>query len=484
MRAEEILYNSSQKYGSSAAVIDGHGVVSYAQLLDRSETIARAISRADIPLGSVIGISIAEASDFLAGLFGILQARCVAIPIAPHLPDIERQRVLTDTQVSWMLFSEKSAPFAAHERELLVDDLSSLRLGRIRPSTSILAPCFSDAAVIRHTSGTTGRSKGVVLSHDGVRERTRACVTLLDAQRDDVVLAPLPLSYHFIASALSFLRAGAAIIDCASLTPSEMIAIGGRYNASMMYASPLQYELLSRAAAGRPLKSLRRAFSTSALLTPTTASLFASSFGIRLTQVYGIIEVGLPLWNTNPTDPPSLLGRCPLPYESKVVDECGTVVPRGEIGELVVRGPGLFSGYLNGENSGYLQARDAWFATGDLVAEDHQGAFSYKGRKKTVINCGGNKIFPEEVEFILRQACGVSEAKVFAEPHPLLGSLVVAEVVTTSGFAADISLWRDHCYRQLSGFKVPKEFRVVSSLPTTGSGKVRRHTLAAQEERA
>jgi long-chain acyl-CoA synthetase len=484
MRTEEILHISALQRGDAPAVIDIRGNTSYRELLRLSESIAHSLKNAQVPPNSLIGLSILNAREFLAALFGVMKAGCVAIPISPQLPAAEQQRVIAETGVSYSLTLSANADLLPHEVSPDFGDLVGLSLRKEPSVAGAIARHFSDAAVVRHTSGTTARSKGVVISHTGVLERTTLCMRLLDVTESDVVLAPLPLAYHFVASALSFLRAGATIIDCAGLSPLQTLELGARHNATMAYASPLQYELLSRTAHEYHLTTLRRAFSTSALLPATTARLFQARFGIRLTQVYGVIEVGLPLWNIDPADAPTLLGRCPAPYECAVVNDDGSAVPRGEIGELIVRGPGLFSGYLSGAGSERTVARDGWFHTGDLVSENDGGGIAYKGRKKSVINCAGNKIFPEEVEAVLRQAPDILNAHVFAEPHPLLGDIVVAEIVPTSNSEADQGSWRNRCYSQLSGFKVPKEFRVVSSLQMTGSGKIIRHTPELEEEAA
>jgi long-chain acyl-CoA synthetase len=298
---------------------------------------------------------------------------------------------------------------------------------------------------------------------------------------DDVILAPLPLSYHFVASALSCVQAGATILDCADLIAPEMLAFGATFGATMIYASPIQYELMARTDSSHPLTKLKRAISTSALLPKRTADSFFERFRVRLTQVYGIIEVGLPLWNELESIESTALGICKPPYEAIVVDEHGQRLPAGEIGELAIRGPGLFSGYLlenlsDSPEEGTAQSLDGrWFFTGDLVTKDELGVILYRGRKKSVINCGGNKIFPEEIEEVLRRSPDITAVRVSAEPHPLLGSLVIAEVVPVQTSTPSVEAWRALCYNELSGYKVPKEFRIVDSLPSTGSGKILRY---------
>jgi long-chain acyl-CoA synthetase len=500
VRAEYILERSAERWPHRAAVIDQRGSRSFEELYVASVEVSRAVYAAGVTPGSIIGISVFDACTFLATLFGVLRAGCVAIPIAPNLSDAEQTRVMTETNIGWLVLDSQTSnsegrAIRTHSTQVGSCDLFDSYPMAICRHNSYSNPhplrAFPDAAVIRHTSGTTAKSKGVVLSHRAVRERADTSQHLLGVTRDDVILAPLPLSYHFVASALSCVQAGATLLDCAELIAPEMLTFGATFGATMMYASPLQYELMIRSDYKPPLSRLRRAISTSALLPKRTADVFFQRFGIRLTQVYGIIEVGLPIWNELESIESTALGICKPPYEAIVVDECGHRVPTGEVGELAIRGPGLFSGYLLDRQSHEQKSANHdslggdWFLTGDLVAKDELGVILYRGRKKSVINCGGSKIFPEEIEEVLRRAPDIKAVRVSAEPHPLLGSLVIAEVVplyaattttaTTTAAATSVEAWRALCYRELSEYKVPKEFRIVESLPQTGSGKLLRH---------
>lgn len=495
-RVEHILFESAARWPTHSAVIDPTGSCTFEQLAKQASEIARTLQRVEVKPGSVVGISATQAQNFLAILFGTLLADCVAIPVAPHIPEAEQARLVRETGVEW-LFEET---VAGAEREqplangphfpggecvtLAVFDGVHLQLTRQNsPATSTVTKVFPDAAVIRHTSGTTARSKGVVLSHTAVRERVEASRELIDLRHNDVVLTPLSLSYHFIASALSCIKAGATILDCTQAIAPEMLALGARWGATIIYASPIQYELMSRTNDAQSLPTLRRAISTSALLPKRTAEAFLERFGVRLTQVYGIIEVGLPLWNDLESIESTALGICKGPYEAEVLDAEGHAVGMGEIGELAIRGPGLFSGYLMGGRGGCMPRQsetfvrnDQWFLTGDLVLRDELGVILYRGRKKSIINCGGNKIFPEEIEEVLRQSPEVVSVRVSAEPHPLLGSVVIAEIVVDASKQPSVESWRELCSKELSSYKIPKEFRVVESLPCTGSGKIVRYT--------
>lgn len=482
IRIEEIIERAAHAWPDKPAILDRHRVTTYEELASLAEGVRDTLCRYITP-GTIIGISLLDAREFLATLFGIVASRCVAIPISPVLPAAERERVISETGVAWLIENRRIQTGISSDISFEDPRLRDLALvSRDSKSTGSETSAFPDAAVLRHTSGTTAFSRGVVLTHQAVLDRTEVSGQLLRVSSEDKVLAPLPLPYHFVASALSFLRAGATIIDCASLSPAAILELGTEHGATMLYASPMQYELMARVPLPNALRTLRTAISTSSLLSQSIADRFQERFGVRLTQVYGVIEVGLPIWNVDPSAPPTALGRCASPYLAEVRDDSGHQVPSGVIGELFVRGPGLFAGYLTGEASGISVSPDSWFATGDLVTQDATGLLTFKGRRKSVINSGGNKIFPEEVEAVLRRAPDIRDVRVSAEPHPIIGCLVIAEVVVKEDVPHNIQGWRTLCYSELSGFKVPKEFRIVKELPQTGSGKLVRHSVQREQE--
>lgn len=481
-RAEEILSESARRWPERWAVTAQDGRVSYVQLDAAANDICDALTAAGVAQGSIIGISLEHGRYFLATLFGILRAQCVAIPIAPNLSASERARLIVEAGVNAIV---GEAHDSSPSDLIVIDDPyqmgASLVLEICHPRTTHLA-LFRDAAIIRYTSGTTGLSKGVVLSNQAVIERARISQQLLGVQERDAIMAVLPLSYHFIASAVAFISAGANILDCASLSSAGMLELGATHNASILYASPAQYELLCRAQNAKALPNLRRAISTSALISPGIAEAFKARFKRSVTRVYGIIEVGLPLWNEGEVAEPFALGICKAPYECMLVDESGESVDATEIGELAIRGPGLFSGYLVGDGAGDRRESNQWVYTGDLVSRDSSGVITYRGRKKSVINSGGSKIFPEEVEAVLLRAPEIQTVRVSSEPHDILGSVVIAEIVLAPQAEESIEAWSSLCRDELSEYKIPVEFRIVESLPSTGSGKVIRHT-ASDESR-
>jgi long-chain acyl-CoA synthetase len=217
------------------------------------------------------------------------------------------------------------------------------------------------------------------------------------------------------------------------------------------------------------------AVSTAAPLTAAVAEGFAARFGKPLVQGLGIIEIGLPLLNTGGAeDAPTAVGR-PLPaFDVELRNEEGIPVAAGNIGELWIKGPGMFDAYLSPWQPADEVCVNGWFPSGDLAETDAAGRVFIRGRKKSVINVSGMKVFPEEVEAVLDQHPAVACCRVFALQHPVLGTVPGAEIVAKEGshpIPKEIMAW---CRNSLSSFKVPVRIRQVDALGMTPSGKIRR----------
>ncbi|MCU0797855.1 MAG: fatty acid--CoA ligase family protein, partial [Akkermansiaceae bacterium] len=221
--------------------------------------------------------------------------------------------------------------------------------------------------------------------------------------------------------------------------------------------------------------SLRLPVATAAALPESTARAFEARFRQPIIQGLGIIEVGLSVLNLDaPSAKPSALGK-PLPdYEVRLLDDTDHEVPDGTPGEFHVRGPGLLDAYLVPWNPAPL--KDGFFASGDLVTRDAEGHLTLVGRKKSVINVAGMKVFPEEIEACLDAHPAVRRSRVSPIDHPHMGQIPVAEIIPTdpSQPPAPAALQK-HCRSTLSAYKVPLRFRIVEELPLTASGKLRRH---------
>ncbi len=329
-------------------------------------------------------------------------------------------------------------------------------------------------ALIRFSSGTTGASKGVVLSHASLLERIQSANRRLGVRAADRVLWTLPMAHHFAVSILLYLNAGAGVILEDSHLAEALLGSARRWGATVMYGAPYHFRLLASEPSERGWDTLRLAVSTAAALTGEIARRFYGRFGIPLTQGFGIIEAGLPLLNLDGAlKAPTALGR-PDDFELVLLDKNGVAAHEGE---LCLRGPGMFDAYLSPWQPRACVLREGWFHTGDIARRDPSGRIELLGRLKSVLNIGGMKCFPEEIEEVLLQHPGVAEARVRGEESERWGTFAVADVVLAEGVGVtqlrpgELAL---HCRKSLAQYKVPVRFVYADSLEKTASGKVRR----------
>ncbi len=458
----------------------------YGELCAEARRVADVLLAQGVRAGDRVGLLAGNGLGYVPAAFGILAAGGCLVPVAPGLADVERAALLAGLRVNACL-AWPPAEATGEAREPVVARVATgacagyalrwVHRGAEPPDgLSALRPAF-----IRFTSGTTAERKGVVLSHEATWTRAAAAAEVLGLRPDDRVFWMLPLSHHFAVTITAYVARRLHVLLCSDAFPGAQARALLRHRATVLYASPVH---LARLAAAGPLASsgrgdLRLAVSTTAALPPDVAFRFERTWGTPPGQAYGLIEAGLPCINTGSDGVPCTSVGRPVPgYEVAVLDDEGRELPAGTVGEVGVRGRGLFSAYFSPWRPLADVLEAGWFRTGDLGALEATSVLTLVGRKKSVITVAGMKVFPEEVEVVLGRHPAVAEARVFGGPHPALGEVPVAEIVLAAGERLDPEALRAHCARQLSPHKVPLEFRTVEALPRTPGGKLLRRPAA------
>lgn len=457
------------------AIIDGTLRISYEELFTGAQRVAETLAAKGIVHYSRVGLLCEDCIDYVIASLAILSLPAVIVPISPDQSQDEIDAVITRIDLDFLIVDAKlkrsSGCPPLDPAGFVVKKFTILA----RPEAATPPKSFLDLnpAFIRFSSGTTGASKGVVLSHETILARTDAADKGLKITADDTVLWVLSMSFHFVVTILLFLRRGATIVLCGKQLPHALIDGINNHKGTFIYASPFHYSLLAGSGdiADDALKNVRMAISTAMKLPDQVSEDFSRRFGMELTEAYGIIEAGLPFIRLAGNAKKGSVGNALPGYLLRLdnTDENG-------IGDILIQGAGLLDAYYSPWQERGEILTDGWFATGDLGRIDADGCLFIAGRKKDVINFVGMKIFSQEVETVINSFPGVLESLVYPLPHERFGEIPAVKVVLVEGMDRDAvaeDLQR-FCYQHLSSYKVPKDYEFVAELPKTPSGKIRR----------
>ncbi len=476
MNVFDTLSQSAKQWPDRIAIIDAGGSLDYRSLWREVETLRIQLDRLGVREGQDVGVRARNGRAFVIGALAALGCGAVIMPIHHQMKPAELADMLARAPLCVILDDGSGHTQAGKTIMLENPGGNGLRFTRLDGSQPRFAPGIKDAAFVRFTSGTTGQSKGVVLTHRDVLERTKAANSGLGLTSEDKILWVLPMAYHFYVSIILYLEAGATVVVNTDYLAESILDAAAKHQATFLYVTPMHIRMLNSERSGRALPpSLQRVMSVSSRLDPQAARDFFMRYHVPVSQGFGIIEVGLPIMNlTEAAEHPEAIGR-PVPgFEATIVSETLKPLPDGETGQLVLRGPGMFSGYLNPPRLRGEILRDGWFLTGDLGHRDNGGRIVLDGRTSSVIHIAGHKVFPEEIAGVVDQHPAVLRSRVFARPHPQMGEAICAEVQLRNGHSPTTS--EDilaFCRRQLSSHKVPASLEFVAEISMTSSGKVR-----------
>ena len=463
-----LLRITAQNYPNKVAIIDGTRSITYSELWMMVQSLTKPLMEAGIREGACIGIRLPNSIDYIGLTYALWCMSAVVVPIAMELklPEINRLCTTMSLQAVISFSPSEGARPVIHPQAggaYYIAMLSSPKDHRIT----------SAAAFIRFSSGTTGRCKGVLLTHAGIYDRIQAANKGLHITADDTIVWVLSMAHHFAATIVLFCSQGATIVLVNNPLANSIIEAVNRNKATILYAVPFHYALLSADRTARMLASLRAAFSTTTALPESLAAKFLLRYNIAIAQVYGIIELGLVCINTShAADKLPSVGQ-PLPdYRIKIVSDDNDK-STSKLGTICFTGPGFFEAYCAPFTLAQDVLEDGWFNTGDIGYCDDDGFLYICGRCNDIINVAGEKVFPFEVETVLNELDCVKEACVYRETHPLFGEIAVADVVLAIPLPLNEAraMIHEHCTKNLAMYKIPAVINFVpeiSKTPVTG----------------
>jgi len=489
----DLLSNGADR--DPALIAPGGSVWSFADLRSQVQRLAEWLQNHGLGRGDRIAIALGN-GPAMAITFLAAATAATAAPLNPKYRREEFAFYYEDTNARALIVAPnegEEARAALRPGMMLIeaafDDQNQLRFvasGQAAAPRRDGPATADDIAMILHTSGTTSRPKRVPLRHRNLVASTANIIATYQLSAADRSLCVMPL-FHIhgiVASLLSQLASGGAVICPPGFDGLKFWSWVEQERPTWYSAVPTMHQvLLARASrnsaiiAAHPFRFIR---SSSAPLPPVVMEQMEQVFAAPVIESYGMTEAAHQM-TSNPLPParrkPGSVG-IGFGVEVAIMDEAGRLLPAGVRGEVVVRGPNVVDGYENNPEANAVAFVNGWFRTGDQGYLDEDGYLCLTGRIKELINRGGEKISPLEIDDVLLRHPAVAEALAFAVPHPTLGEEVHAAVVLREGMSVDERALREHCARMLADFKVPRAIHILSALPRGATGKLQRITMA------
>ncbi|HLK75175.1 MAG TPA: AMP-binding protein [Streptosporangiaceae bacterium] len=469
--------SAAARPGHVAVTVDGQPLT-HAELDDAAARVAGWLAQRVRP-GDRVLIAAAASAGFVRCYLGALRAGAVVVLANPGYTAAELGHLVSDSGAVLAFADPGPGRLLAALGSVVTADVADLP-GDGLPASDV-APGPRDIAVLAYTSGTTGRPKGVPLTHGRLAASIRSAMAAWRWSGDDVLAHALPLYHqHGLSGLHAALIAGGTVHIRSRFVPAELVRTIGDTGATVLFGVPTIYQALTTAGIGlAPLRGLRLAVCGSAPLNPALAERLAGTLGQVPLIRYGTTETGLNV--SNPVD--GRLGDTvgmPLPGVLARIRAADGDAEPGADGEIQLRGPQVFSGYW--QDPGATQSAftpDGWFRTGDIGAVDPAtGHLRIRGRTKEMIITGGLNVYPREVEVVLEEHPSVAEAAVAGIPDERWGEQVTAWVVPRDGHAFDEAALIVYARERLAGYKCPKRVFRMTALPRNHVGKIVRSALA------
>ena len=490
------FHQTAQQYPEQTALTIDNETITHGELDRLAARVGGWLREQGLDPGERVLLSGGNSLDFVVAYLGILRARGVVVLASAGLAESELRHLVEDGGAAYALAQGDALDRLSSVARGNATLRSVVAFGEGTSGVPSLQQALeegeplepgdaggNDVAMLAYTSGTTGRPKGVPLTHANLLSSIRAVMWAWRWETDDVLVHALPFSHqHGLGGVHATLLAGSRAVVHGRFDPAKLCAAIETEKATVLFAVPAMYEKLAawEGVEEANCSTLRLPIAGSSALSPALAHKVSSLLGKEVLERYGSTESGLSV--SNPYDGPRRFGTVGLPLpgtELSIVDGEGRGVEPGNDGEVVLRGPQVFSGYWNLPEATEESFRPGgWFRTGDVGRIDPEsGYLTITGRLKEMIISGGLNVYPREVELVLEDHPAVEGAAVAGIPSDRWGEEVVAFVVPAEGEEVDEEELSAHAREHLSAYKCPKRFFAVRELPRNEVGKVLKDEL-------
>jgi long-chain acyl-CoA synthetase len=501
MMIDDIIWHSELCRSDKLAVVCGPTRLSFGQVAERSRKVANALIGLNVKRGDRVAVLATNVAEYVELVFGIAAAGAVWVPLNFRLAPEELGFIVADCAATAVVYTHDNETSVAAIRDGLPDVKAWIRIGGSAASRATLSyddvlsraasvvparlAVSSDLFTIMYTSGTTGRPKGAMLSHEAFAIGTLLSSIALEARPDDVKLQVIP-QFHAGGQVyqLCHLAMGSSVVVCPKFDPELVLRLLVEEGATAVGVVPSMLVAMLETPSMRKadLSRLTRVMYGGSSIPEDRLAQALEITNASFLQTYGQTEAGVLVTVLDAADhrvgagpSPELLrscGRAMLGYDISIVDDGGKILPDGELGELCVRGPSMMNGYWKKEAETASTLVGGLLHTGDVARKDAEGRFYIVDRKKDMIVSGGENIASAEVEGALSRHPAVLDVAVIGVPDDRWGEAVKAIVVSRPGMTLEADELIEHCRKHLGGFKIPKSITFADGLPRNASGKV------------
>jgi long-chain acyl-CoA synthetase len=510
----QVLRRAVDQAGDKAALYFGGREISYMELDKLADRFGAALQGMGVAKGDRVAVYLPNLPQFVFAYYGALRVGAVVVTVSPLYKERELSYILRDSGAQVLVYQDKLYPYVEsviektrpiqiyvtsandylHASLTLPDSASAKSLSALLaayndPPKSVDIDPKRDLALLQYTGGTTGLPKGAMLTHYNLVANAFQFSSWLEIAPFEVHLSVLPFFHIYgmtVAMNVPVYTAGAMILIPDGRDIAAVLQAVDTYRPAIFCGVPAMYSAMINQPdiTQHDLRSIRVCVSGASPLPVSVQSEFEKLTGGRLVEGYGLTETS-PVTHVNPVDEPgkNRSGSIGMPIsdtEAKIVDlDTGVTLPPGTVGELIIRGPQVMIGYWNNAAETVTVLRDGWIYTGDIATMDSDGYFHIIDRKKDMINVSGLKVSPREVEEVLCEHPGVTEATAIAVPDPKSGEAVMAFVVLNDESkgrieAADLIRF---CRDRMAEYKAPRMIEFRASLPKSSVGKILRREL-------
>ena len=493
MNLFSILEEAAKRRPEDTAIVHDGREFRYSDLHRAAESLALTLRKAGVQAGDKVAVFCPSSPEYIVGFFAVLRAGAIMVPFSPALKAGEVAGLTEEMELDAICYSAQFEPLFVNWAEPALAE-ASLSLSESRAPLRIRLAARRgtaqsereqlvgiNAAAIRFSSGTTAKAKGIVVSHATLMARITSDYEVPPMAREDGVLWLLSMARGLPSTLGACLLGGAKLVVGDAMDPRRNLRLIREHALSRVHATPLFYRMMvtEEGVDVGALRAVKHFFSTSASLPAEVADAFQRKFGREIVQSYGLSECGRIFLNH--VEDANKRGSVGMPltgYKVKLAPS-DSESSGGDVGELLVRGAGMFDAYYKPWRLREEVLEDGWFRTGDLARQDSDGYYWIVGRVKQMINVGGVKVFPYEIEEMLLSHPAVDEAMVYGVPEARFGEVPRARVKLRSGAVCTERDLMRYVNEKSSVFKALRGVEFVEEIPKTVTGKAWRRTLVA-----